>query len=55
MIGNTTIRKVQAYKGEKSLTVVLPRNFTFELGIEKGDFLKVHRENRRLILEKAEL
>jgi hypothetical protein len=42
MIDNTAIRKVQAYTGEKSLTIVLPRNFTVELGIEKGDFLKVH-------------
>jgi antitoxin component of MazEF toxin-antitoxin module len=55
MLENTTIRKVQAYTGEKSLTIVLPRSFTFELGIGKGDFLKVHVENRRLILEKAEL
>jgi antitoxin component of MazEF toxin-antitoxin module len=55
MQDNTTIRKVQAYTGEKSLTIVLPRNFTFELGIEKGDFLKVQLENKRLILEKAEV
>jgi antitoxin component of MazEF toxin-antitoxin module len=55
MLENTTIRKVQAYAGEKSLTIVLPRNFTVDLGIEKGDFLKVQMENRRLILEKAEL
>jgi hypothetical protein len=55
MQDNTAIRKVQAYTGEKSLTIVLPRNFTTELGIEKGDFLKVQMENRRLILEKAEV
>jgi antitoxin component of MazEF toxin-antitoxin module len=55
MSENTAIRKVQAYTGEKSLTIVLPRNFTFQLGIEKGDFLKVHVENKRLILEKAEV
>jgi antitoxin component of MazEF toxin-antitoxin module len=55
MRDNTAIRKVQAYTGEKSLTIVLPRSFTFELGIEKGDFLKVQMENRRLILEKAEM
>jgi antitoxin component of MazEF toxin-antitoxin module len=55
MIDNTAIRKVQAYTGEKSLTIVLPRNFTVELGIEKGDFLKVHVEDKQLILEKAEI
>jgi antitoxin component of MazEF toxin-antitoxin module len=49
------LRKVQAYTGEKSLTVVLPRSFTYELEIQKGDFLKVHVENKRLILEKADI
>jgi antitoxin component of MazEF toxin-antitoxin module len=49
------IRRVQAYSGERSLTIVLPKIFSERLRIEKGDFLKVHLENNRLILEKAEL
>ena len=51
----TELRKVQAYTGEKSLTIVLPRSLTYELGIQKVDFLKVHMEDKRLILEKAEI
>lgn len=47
------IRRVQAYAGEKSLTIVLPKVFSERLQIEKGDFLKVHLENSKLILEKA--
>ena len=47
------IRRVQAYAGEKSLTIVLPKVFSERLRIEKGDFLKVHLENSKLILEKA--
>jgi bifunctional DNA-binding transcriptional regulator/antitoxin component of YhaV-PrlF toxin-antitoxin module len=49
------IRKVQALTGERSLTFVLPKTFARELGIERGDFLKVHMESKRLILEKAEV
>jgi|SRR6476646_2999616 len=39
------IRRVQAYQGERSLTIVLPKVFSEKLRIEKGDFLKVHLEN----------
>jgi antitoxin component of MazEF toxin-antitoxin module len=49
------IRKVQALTGERSLTFVLPKTFAKELGIGRGDFLKVHIENKRLIVEKAEI
>lgn len=55
MIEEIEIRKVQAYSGERSLTIVLPKIFSEKLRIGKGDFLKVHLENKRLILEKAEL
>jgi len=50
---DVTIRKVQAYAGEKSLTIVLPRSFTGDLGIEKGDYLRVEKRGNQLILEKA--
>jgi hypothetical protein len=49
------IRKVQAYTGERSLTIVLPKIFSEKLRIDKGDFLKVQLEGSRLILEKADL
>jgi bifunctional DNA-binding transcriptional regulator/antitoxin component of YhaV-PrlF toxin-antitoxin module len=49
------IRKVQAYTGERSLTIVLPKIFSEKLNIDKGDFLKVQLEGSRLIIEKAEL
>jgi hypothetical protein len=52
---NITLRKVQAYHGERSMTIVLPREFAVNLGIAKGDYLKVRMENNRLILEKAEI
>ena len=47
------IRRAQALTGDRSLTVVLPKQFASQLGIGKGDFLKCNVENDRLILEKA--
>jgi bifunctional DNA-binding transcriptional regulator/antitoxin component of YhaV-PrlF toxin-antitoxin module len=49
------IRRVQAYAGEKSLTIVLPKVFSETLQIGKGDFLKVHIGDKTLVLEKAEV
>lgn len=49
------VRRVQALTGERSLTFVLPKTFAIELGIGKGDLLKVHIENQKLIIEKADL
>jgi hypothetical protein len=49
------IRRAQALTGDRSLTVVLPKHFATQLGIGKGDLLKCHIENNRLILEKAVL
>lgn len=49
------IRRVQALTGERSFTFVLPKTFAIELGIGKGDFLKCHIENNRLVIEKMEV
>jgi hypothetical protein len=49
------IRKVQAYSGERSLTYVLPKIYPERLGIAKGDFLKVHIEDSKLVVQKAEV
>jgi antitoxin component of MazEF toxin-antitoxin module len=47
------IRKVQGLVGETSFSIILPKVYATKLGIEKGDFLKCHLENNRLILEKS--
>ena len=49
------LRKVQAYAGERSLTIVLPKIYSERLRIGKGDFLKVHVEDDRLVVQKADL
>lgn len=49
----TEIRRVQALQGERSLTLVLPKQFAIELGIAKGDFLKCRVDGNQLIIEKV--
>ena len=39
--------------GGTSLTIVLPRHFSEALGVERGDFVKIVQDGRRLIVEKA--
>ncbi|MGC1929544.1 MAG: AbrB/MazE/SpoVT family DNA-binding domain-containing protein [Candidatus Nitrosopolaris sp.] len=40
--------------GDRSLTLVFPKQFAVELGIEKGDFLKCHVDGNRLIVQKLD-
>jgi hypothetical protein len=53
-IEDIEIRKVQALTGERSLVLVLAKQFARELGISKGDFLKCHVRDGKLILEKID-
>jgi hypothetical protein len=51
---NVEIRRIQALQGERSFTLVFPKEFAIKLGVTKGDFLKCHLDGRRLIVEKVE-
>ena len=46
-------RKVQALIGEMSFSIVLPKSYVTNLRINKGDFVKVHQEGHRIVIEKA--
>ena len=46
-------RKVQGLIGETSFSVILPKEYAINLGLGKGDFVKVKQEANRLIIEKA--
>jgi hypothetical protein len=50
---NIEIRRIQALTGERSFTLVFPKQFAIELGIGKGDFLKCRIDGNRLIVEKV--
>ena len=49
------VRRVQSLQGEKSFTIVLPKEFAVQLGIGKGDFLKCLVDSNRLIVEKMKV
>jgi bifunctional DNA-binding transcriptional regulator/antitoxin component of YhaV-PrlF toxin-antitoxin module len=53
-ISNIEIRKIQALQGERSFTLVFPKEFAVELEIGKGDFLKCSLDGKRLIVEKMQ-
>lgn len=46
-------RKVQGLVGEQSFSIVLPKSYAVNLGIGKGDFVKVSHEHNRIVIEKA--
>lgn len=48
------IRRVQGLQGERSFTLVLPKEFATRLSIGKGDFLKCSVDGQRLVVEKVE-
>jgi hypothetical protein len=39
--------------GTASFCVVLPKEYAISLGVGKGDFVKVSREQNRIVIEKA--
>ena len=39
--------------GNVSLTIVLPKEFASALEVDRGDFVKITQEEKRLIIEKA--
>jgi Antidote-toxin recognition MazE, bacterial antitoxin len=53
LIGTTEYRKVQGIVGEQSFSVVLPKKYALDLGIAKGDFVKVRQDEGKIIIEKA--
>jgi phosphate uptake regulator len=53
MISDIEYRKVQGLIGETSFSIILPKEYALNLGIGKGDFVKVRQEERRIIIEKA--
>lgn len=53
MNAQTNENMFQALVGESSFSVVLPRGYAVNLGIAKGDFVKVRQEESRIVIEKV--
>lgn len=47
------IRKIQGIMGERSFSVVLPKQYAVNLGIGKGDFVTIRQEKNKITIEKA--
>ena len=47
------LRKFQGLQGERSLTIVLPKEFAYKLRIGKGDWLKVTMIDTKMVIEKV--
>jgi antitoxin component of MazEF toxin-antitoxin module len=54
MVNSTEYRKVQGLIGETSFSLILPKMYAKNIGLEKGDFVKVQQEGSRIIIEKAD-
>jgi phosphate uptake regulator len=50
---NHEIRKVQGLVGESSFSIILPKIYAINLGIGKGDYVKVSQDEKKIIIEKA--
>ena len=46
-------RKVQGIVGQQSFSIVLPKTYAINLGIGKGDYVKVSQDNGKIIIEKT--
>jgi hypothetical protein len=43
-------RKIQGLVGDQSFCVVLPKKYAIDLGIGKGDFVKVYQEGEKIVM-----
>ena len=47
-------RKVHSIVGNHSFSVIIPKDFATNLGIGKGDFVKVCLEGEKITMKKAD-
>jgi antitoxin component of MazEF toxin-antitoxin module len=43
-------RRIQGVVGEQSFSLILPKQYATNLGIRKGDYVKVRQEEQKIIL-----
>lgn len=44
-------RKVQGLIGDTSFSIILPKQYAINLGIGKGDFVKVREDDGKIVIE----
>jgi hypothetical protein len=50
---NLEYRKIQGLVGDQSFSLVLPKAYATNLGIQRGDFVKVIQDGQKIIIEKV--
>lgn len=45
--------RIEGLVGQQSFSLILPKQYAMNLGIKKGDFVKVRQEGNKIIIEKA--
>jgi len=45
--------RVQGLDGDKSFSIILPKPYCINLGIGKGDYVTIHQDDKRIIVEKV--
>lgn len=51
--GKYEFRKIQGLIGETSFSIILPKQFAINLGLSKGEFVKVYQCEDSIIITKA--
>jgi AbrB family looped-hinge helix DNA binding protein len=46
-------RRIQGLLGEQSFSIILPKRYAIDLGLSKGDYVKVRQEENKIVIEKA--
>jgi hypothetical protein len=46
-------RKIQPIVGGISFSVILPKSYAMNLGLGRGDFVKVRQDGQTIVIEKA--
>ena len=46
-------RKIQSIVGDTSFSLVLPKKYALNLGIKKGDFVKVTERNGEIVIQRT--
>ena len=49
------IHRINGILGKTSLTVVLPKDFITDLHMQKGDFVKIKKDNDKIVIQKLEV
>ena len=46
-------RKIQSILGDVSFSLVLPKSYAVNMGLKKGEFVRVYQQEDKIVIEKA--